>query len=127
MPLPATPNEATGYDITLNQGADFRLIVTVKQGGVACDLTGITPRAKIRPDFTAATILTMTCSIIAPATNGQVLIAATPAQIATITPPTAPAGQREIAIGFWDLELDDGALVGRFLEGNVTLSREATT
>lgn len=40
---------------------------------------------------------------------------------------TVPDGSRTFQIGEWDLEIDDGASVGRFVEGTVTYSREATT
>lgn len=126
MPLTAIPNQAGVFDIVLNQGADYQAIATIKLGGIPIDLTGITPRAKVRPDFVSATILTLTCAVYGSPANGQVIVSATPALIAAITPPSAPTTQREIPIGEWDLELTDGTLTGRFLQGNVTLSREAT-
>ncbi len=131
MPLPALPIPAT-LNVVLRRGSDFRQRCTLRTsvGGTPVDLTGLTLRAKVRPDLADATAptLTFTVSVVGAAVDGTFDILATPAQIASITTPSGvPQNVRTFDAGFWDLEITDGTLTGRFLEGSVTVSREATT
>jgi len=125
--LPASI-DATFQAITLSQGATWEYRFVWMIDGAPVDLTGMTVRAKVRPDFTTSPSLTFTCTLV-DAVNGAFKVATTPAAIASIPVPGGLAANlREFDGGFWDVEIEDSAAtIVRLIEGTVTVSREATT
>lgn len=125
--LPAFP-DPVNVSLTLRQGATFQRDFTWKIGGVGVDITGATVRGKVRPDFATAPTLTLTCTLV-DAANGKFRVKATPTDIATIPVPSdTPVGSRLFSAGQWDVEIQDTAGdVVRIIEGDASVSREATT
>lgn len=99
-------------DIAVYKGAAFDLVMVCKdEDGVVVDLTGYTAYAEIRADEDGAVILNL-APTITDATGGEITIAKTAAQTASLT-----AGRYR-----WDLLLKDGSnkttgpyIVGRAL------------
>ena len=125
MPVPIT-TQPQRYNFVIFQGVNFYRPVVI--GGILTpkNLTGCTATAKIKDSFTGALIIALACTIPNP-TDGYVYIKLTKAQTAALVLPNVAAGVRLGRLGVWDLELDDGTDAYRFLEGEVQLSREATT
>lgn len=124
--IPAFP-DATVVPIVLRQGATYQRDYTWFPNGAAADLTGMTIRAKVRPDFASAPTMTFECSLV-DAANGKFRIRATPTLIATIpVPANTPSTARMFSGGGYDIEIEDSAgTILRIIEGDVSVSREAT-
>ena len=116
------------YNITIEQGATYSLPITVSDtisgSSVLRDLTGYTARMKIKENVAdTAALLELTTE------NGRIVI---DADQATNT------GEMSLAIaasvtasldfdrGVYDLELVNGAVVERLLEGKVIFRKEVT-
>jgi len=53
------------YNITIDQGSDFSIQLTVKESGSAKNLTGYSARAQLRPTQTSSTLsATFTTTIL---------------------------------------------------------------
>ena len=110
------------YDIIIEQGADWRLVITWKDAeGVPVNLTGYTARMHMREKVEYATpfmsFTTSDSSIVLGGAAGTIQIKASAAVTSTVT-------AKE---GVYDLELvaPSGDVV-RFLEGLVIVSEEVT-
>ena len=116
------------YDVTINQGASFELPVTVKKlDGTAFDLTGYLGRGQIRKYHRSVDIIiSFTVTITAPPTNGQLTVALTPAQTATI--PGGEIATDDRSTYCYDIEIYKAgdSVVLRILEGNAYISPEVT-
>jgi hypothetical protein len=116
------------YNITIEQGATFSLPIlvadTISGSSVERNLTGYTARMKIKQ------FVTDTASLVELTTeNGRITI--DPDQVAN-------TGEMSLALsatvtasldfdqGVYDLELINGSVVERLLEGKVRLRREVT-
>jgi hypothetical protein len=112
------------YDITIEQGADLSLPVTITMTGV--DFSGYTARAKVRNTFETggAAVVSFTVTNGAQSVGSYALtLSLTAAQTAALT---ANASGRLYVIGYWDLEILTGSVVTRVLQGKATLAMEAT-
>ena len=117
---------AANYDITIEQGADFTMLVQwVDSDGNANDLTGYTARMKVKLSKDHAGHIyswTTSSEITITAASGLVTIDVSAADINTgisTTPFTRAV---------YDLELIDGSSnVVRLIEGSVVLSKEVTS
>jgi hypothetical protein len=110
------------YDITIEQGATFRRILTWRDGnGVAVNLTGWTARLQMRRSLTASSpfleLNTESGGLVLGGSAGTI-------EIVISAEATAALDQKH---GVYDLEMVSGSgEVTRLLQGRVTLDREAT-
>jgi len=108
------------YDITIDQGSDYSLGITVKDSvGDPLDLTGYSARAQLRPKKDS-TILSasFTCEIGSPPTDGQI----------TMTLANAISTAMTAGTYYYDLEVytaGDG-YVKRLIEGKARVKQEVT-
>jgi hypothetical protein len=104
------------YNITIDQGSDFSIQLTIKESGVAKNLTGYNARAQLRPSVTSSTLSgTFTCTITN-AASGIATMAMGYAATAALVP-----GKY-----FYDLEVYTGSVVQRLIQGNATVRGEVT-
>ena len=104
------------YNITIDQGSDFSIQLTIKESGVAKNLTGYSARAQLRPSITSSTLSgTFTCTITN-AASGIATMAMGYAATAALVP-----GKY-----FYDLEVYTGSVVQRLIQGNATVRGEVT-
>ena len=104
------------YNITIDQGSDFSIQLTIKESGTAKNLTGYSARAQLRPSITSTTLSgTFTCTI----TNAA-------AGIATMAMGYAATAALVPGKYFYDLEVYTGSVVQRLIQGNATVRGEVT-
>jgi hypothetical protein len=125
MPFPAI-SQAQVFDLFIQQGSTFVLDLVI--GDPAIDLTGMSARAKIRSDFGEQSEVIQIITVVeTDLATGQLRLSLTAAETEDLgVSEENEDTQREENIGFWDLEIVDGASVWRVLQGTVTVSREAT-
>ena len=110
---------AANYDLVIDQGSTFAIDLTVKESGVAKNLTGYSARAQMRSTNTAASVSgTFTCTVLNPASNG----------VLKMELPASTSSAMSAGLYFYDLEIHTGsdAIVKRLLEGKVTINQEVT-
>ncbi len=106
-------NIGARVDLIIRKGATWSFPVTMKQGGVAIDITGRTYGGVITRDDTGATVATFTCAITDGA-KGVWLPSLTAAQTAAIT--------EGVPLSYsW--EETNGAVVTEIFYGSVTVVR----
>lgn len=108
---------ADQYDITIEQGATYTLVITV----TAVNLTGYTVRTQGRTSHAAITTVwasptNCTLSVTA-GTNSTITMTISAANTASMTAPST---------GVWDLEYELSGVVTRLLEGTYTITPEVT-
>lgn len=111
------------YDITIEQGADFNLPLTWKDGtGDPIDVSGYTARMQIRENFDSDDyIISLTSDAGGGITLGGILGTVT---VSISAADTATLAQVEAV---YDLELESpGGYVTRLTQGRVYISREVT-
>ncbi len=105
------------YDITVEQGSDFSLTLTVKEGGSVKDLTGFTARGSMRKTFDDATAHDFTFTSDYDATGILVM-------------KMAHTATDDLDAGFYvyDVELvhSGNNTVQRLIEGKAEVTREVT-
>jgi hypothetical protein len=102
---------AANYDLVID--------LTVKESGVAKNLTGYSARAQMRSTKTAASVSgTFTCTVLNPASDG----------VLKMELPASTSSAMSAGLYFYDLEIHTGsdAIVKRLLEGKVTINQEVT-
>jgi hypothetical protein len=112
---------AANYNITLDRGADYSFVLTIKnQAGTAVDLSSpaATFIADVREVASKKEVLDLIPEILAPAINGQVTITITKAQTKTLR---AGSGIYE-----WDIFMDRSSLRTRLLYGSLTARAQTT-
>lgn len=111
---------AARYDLTIEQGATFALVMFYQDdAGAAVDLTGYTARMQLRKtDHTGHTELELTTE------NGRIAIDGARGQISLSI--AAADTTALVNSGVYDLEIVQGATVQRILEGSYTVSPEVT-
>lgn len=123
---------AGSYDILIEQGTTFSLVMTIKDStGSVVDLTGYTFRGKVKKSLSdVAAVATFTCtkgSQSDPATKGKVTITLTPAQTSAI-PLTVSGVYHTLTPMVYDIESETtGGEVTRWLQGVANISPEVTT
>ena len=104
------------FNVTIDQGSDFSLKLTVKEAGVVKNLTGYSARAQLRPTITSSTLTaTFTCSITS-ASAGTLKM-----ELGNTATPALQPGQY-----YYDLEIYTGSLVQRLVQGGATIRAEVT-
>jgi hypothetical protein len=106
------------YDLCIEQGATFRRVLKLRNGGSTVDLTGYTVRAQIRPTPGSDTLFhNMTPDILVDALMGEITLVIPHTDTETFTWKQA----------YWDLELvEPGGDVVRLLKGKATNDPEVT-
>lgn len=110
---------ATNLNLTVEQGATLSQVIAL---GASFD--GHTVRGTLRRSFGGDKLVDLTCSAIS---GGNVTISLAATQTRDMAPVDALPSEREVVIGVWDLETENGGAVTRQRQGKVILSREATT
>jgi hypothetical protein len=114
-------------DLTIDQGADFSLPLTLRHtDNTAYDLTGYTGRGQIRKYHrSTTTIVSFTVDIDVVPTTGKLTVSLTANQTAAI-----PAGEEVTDTRskyVYDVEIVDGSgVVKRIIEGSVFISPDVT-
>lgn len=108
------------YDLTVEQGSTFNLTLVYKdQRGYVIDLSGYSARMQLRTTVGASTTaLDLTTA------NGRIAIEGTAGKIILSIAAADTAGLS--GTGVYDLELVNGLIVQRILEGSYTISPEVT-
>jgi hypothetical protein len=115
---------ATTYDLTIEQGATFSLVITYKDNDTPIDLSGYTARMQVRATAESATVL-----IELTTANGRIVLGPWSGGAAgTITLTIAAADTAALTAGraLYDLELISGSVVTRLIQGVCTISRNIT-
>ncbi len=113
---------ATISNLNIDAAADFSSTVdlsSVATDGTetAFDLTGYTVTASIRKSFASSTATDITCSIVSPATGGQVTITLTDVQTAAL----------DRGRYVWDMVVtSSGGSITRVVQGVVTVNPSVT-
>lgn len=110
------------YDITIEQGATFRLnLVWKDSNGVAVNLTGYTARMQVRRAYgDTVAQLDLTTE------NGTITLGGAAGTIEVVVPATQ-TDDLVASKGVYDLELSSGSgEVTRLIEGKVTIKPEVT-
>lgn len=107
-------------DITIEQGATFNLeFLYQDQNGDPIDLTGMTARMQLRRQFNSPdALLNMTTE------NGRISLSGTSGTITLNISATDTASLT--GSGVYDLELVNGPVVNRILEGSYSICPEVT-
>ena len=110
------------YDITVNQGASFKLNVQANNSdGTVMDLTGYTAHMQVRPTKESATVL-----MEATTSNGTITINA-PGGIVLINVGGDVTAPMTWNTGYWDLKIQSSSSnILRIVEGYASLSKEVT-
>jgi hypothetical protein len=109
---------AEQYDLTIEQGATYTLVITV----TSVNLTGYTVRTQGRTSHAATTTVWAS-----PATCSLNVTAAASSTITMTISATVTAAMAAPQVGVWDLEYESAAgVVTRLLEGTFTVTPEVT-
>lgn len=108
------------YDITIEAGATFTLSLTyVGEDGAGVDLTGYSARMQMRTSVSSPDVVLELST-----TNGRISIDNDNSQIVLAI---ASADTEDLTgTGVYDLELFNGSLVERLIEGSYTVIAEVT-
>lgn len=112
---------AAKYDFVLEEGAEFRRVLTWKVDDVAVNVTGYTAKMQIRTKPGGDLILEALSTGVSP----RITLGGSAGTITIVIPGSATTGL-EFATGVYDLELTTGTTVRRLLKGNVIYSREVS-
>jgi hypothetical protein len=113
---------ATTYDITIEQGATFSLVITYKDNDTPVNLTGYTARMQVRSTMESATVLIE----LTTGADGRIVLGGS---AGTITMTIAATDTAALTAGraVYDLELvSGGGIVTRLIQGVCTISRNVT-
>ena len=108
------------YSFTIDQGATFYLnLVYQDSNGVPVNLTGNTARMQLRRTFSSSADLTLTSA------DGDIVITGNTGNI-LITISDEDTGSLEAGFYLYDLELDNGGIITRLIQGQITLAQQVT-
>jgi hypothetical protein len=113
---------AARHELRIEQGASFDVSITYyDSAGSAVNLTSYTARAKFRPTYDAAPILTLTTE------NGGITLGGTAGTISLTASAVTTAAFSSPSNGVYDLELaNPSGNVTRMIEGKYNVTPEAT-
>ena len=115
-------------DWIVREGDNVALAFVLKLNSIAVNLTGCTGTCSIRANYDSGSdIVAGTVTFPTPA-SGTVRIDLTSANTAAIAAAITGAdpNQREVSVGFYDVEIQDGTNQLTILAGSVIVSREIT-
>lgn len=125
---------AASYDITIDQGATFRVLLRIKEqdGITPVNLTGSTFRGSIkRKTSDPSSLADFVCTVTADQTTypGEVMITLAKEVTAALPTVTQKNGSRTNLICVYDIErvYDAGVSVDRVMQGRAIISPEVTT
>ena len=104
------------YNITIDQGSDFSLQLTIQEGGSAKDLTGFSVRGQLRPTIDSSTLTASFTGTVTDASNG----------ICTISLPYTTTDDISAGSYQYDVELYTASTVQRLIQGTATVKGEVT-
>lgn len=110
---------AAQHDITIDQGATFQMTLRVKDSaGTPINFSGYSARMQVRETIDAASaLLSLTeSSGITLGTDGTIAIVASAVQTAAMS----------AVNGYYDLEVESGSVVTRYLTGRCRVLPEVT-
>jgi hypothetical protein len=129
---------ASTYNLLIEQGATFRRVLQFKNDGVLVDPSSWTIRSQIRASYSDSVALA-TFDITKTATDVTILLSATQTALllpnyyrnrdtykATQSFPHADPSTLPANAYVWDLEVDEGSVTYRRLEGGVLVTPEVT-
>jgi hypothetical protein len=109
-------------NLTIEQGATFLLTLIYQDDtGAPANLTGYTARMKLRKNSHSGQV-----AIELTTENGRISINGVAGQINLTISATETAALSDHEIGVYDLELVNGEIVERLVEGSYTISPEVT-
>ena len=113
---------AANYDLTVEAGATWNLILTLKNDAVAVDLSNYTARMMVRPYASSPVLfISLTSAALGGITLGGV------AGTITIDRTATQTATYKFASGVYDIEIQSaGGTVTRIMEGVFTVSPEVT-
>lgn len=117
------------YTMNIEQGADYKIKLTIKDSaGALVDLTGHVFRGQIRKNVSDATVqASFTFNILNQVTNkGQVEVLLSNTSSSAIVIDAQAKVNRELVSMPYDIESSNGAEDVRWLEGIVKMSPEVT-
>jgi hypothetical protein len=110
-------------DMIIYQGATFSKVIKLSAAGVPMNITGYTFRMQVRQSKSPTSpilveLTTANNGIITtnPATLGEITLLLSATATASLNFPSS----------FYDLEMVNGSVVTRLIEGSITLSKEVT-
>jgi hypothetical protein len=106
---------ASKHSLVVDQGSDFSLGMNFKIDGVARNLTGYLVRGDIKKTLSSTKAASFTCDVTNDAL-GQFVVRLSAAVTTSMEP----------GVYLYDLEIYNGPLVSRVLEGNLTVRPEVT-
>ena len=106
------------YNITIDQGSDYSLQLTVKENAVAKDITGYSVRGQLRPSITSSTLAASFVGSLVTAASGILKV-----ELANTVPAAMSPGKY-----YYDVEIYTGsnAIVQRLIQGTATVRAEVT-
>jgi hypothetical protein len=109
------------YNDTIDQGATYTLVIVYKdENNVPINLSGYSAYMQLRENFDSATAdLTLSTA------NGAIVITAAQGKL-TITATATQTGALSAESYLYDLELVNGPVVTRLLQGQMTVNSEVT-
>jgi len=107
---------AAKYNIIIDQGSDYTLNFTFERNNVAMDLTGYNVRGHIRPTITSSTLTASFTGTVIDASMGRFKISLL----------AGTSGALAAGLYYYDIEIYNGALVTRVLQGTLQITPEVT-
>jgi len=104
------------YNITIDQGSDFSLQLTIQEGGSAKNLSGFSVRGQIRPTIDSSTLTASFTGTVTNASSG----------ICTVSLPYTTTDDISAGTYQYDIELYTDSTVQRLLQGTATVKGEVT-
>jgi hypothetical protein len=105
------------YNFTIEQGATFTRLLTLKENDSVMNLTGYSAASQMRLTHDTSTVAGTITSVVASGTGGQITLSMTAAQTGAI----------EEGIYVYDAEITNSVgSVTRILQGRITLTPQVT-
>ena len=107
---------AGNYNISIDQGSDFSLQLTIQESGSAKDLTGFSVRGQMRPTIDSSTLTASFTGTVTDVSNG----------ICTISLPYSTTENLTVGQYAYDIEIYTASTVQRLIQGTATVRGEVT-
>ena len=105
------------YNITIIEGEDYSVSLTLKENNVLVDLTGYAFQAQVRSNYSESSpiLSSFTCTVPIP-TTGEVVLSLGAATTQNMFDPSDTARARE-QVGYWDVFYTSPSGVRKYLLG----------